>query len=106
MERSERPKLSLKERDRRWRLIRQEMLSQGLDCLIILGKSGMWDSHSANVRYATQVFWDSLAIFPLEEDLTAFIWGAHHTEWFLDFQDWIKTFALEDGSGLNLRQTG
>lgn len=90
MERSERPKLSIQERDRRWRLIRQEMVHEGLDCLVIIGKSGMWDSHSSNVRYVTQVFWESLAVFPLEGDPTAFVWGAHQTEWFLDLQDWVK----------------
>ena len=90
MERSERPKFSIQERDRRWKLIRQEMQHGGLDCLVIIGKSGMWDSHSANVRYVTQVFWESLAVFPLEGEPTVFIWGAHHIEWFLDFQDWVK----------------
>lgn len=89
MQRSERPKLSLKERDRRWNGIRQEMLTEGLDCLVIIGKSGMWDSHSANVRYVTQVFWESMAVFPLNESPTVFIWGAHHIEWFLDYQDWV-----------------
>ena len=90
MERSERPKLSVRERDRRWSLIREAMSREGLDCLVIIGKSGMWDSHSANVRYVTQIFWESMAVFPLKGEPTGFIWGAHHIEWYLDFQDWVK----------------
>jgi Xaa-Pro aminopeptidase len=65
------------------------MLKEGLDCLVIIGKSGMWDSHSANVRYITQVFWESMVVFHIREDPTVFIWGSHHIEWFLNFQNWV-----------------
>jgi Xaa-Pro dipeptidase len=90
MEPSQRPKLSLSERDRRWARIREEMEREGLDCLIIIGKSGMWDSHSANVRYVTQIFWESMAVFPLKGEPTGYIWGAHHIEWYREFQDWVR----------------
>ncbi len=34
--------LTLEERDRRWKNIREEMKKRGLDCLIVWGSQGYW----------------------------------------------------------------
>ena len=48
---TEYPTLSLKERDRRWALVRAEMAERGLDCLVLFGWPAMWDFNIANARY-------------------------------------------------------
>ena len=49
------PFLSLKERDRRYKLVRQAMRERGLDALLIWGHSGKWDWHMANIHYMSLV---------------------------------------------------
>jgi Xaa-Pro dipeptidase len=81
----ERPQLSLQERDRRWRLIRDGMRRRGLSCLIIWGDSGKWDSKMAHVRYVSHIGGngeEGVCVFPLEGDPTVIIWIKVHTfEW-------------------------
>jgi Xaa-Pro dipeptidase len=86
------PRFSLKERDRRWRKIRQAMKAKGLDCLAIWGTNGMWDGWTANVRYVTQIGGNgeqAFVIFPLTGDPTCFTWGPW-TMWGCWLaQDWV-----------------
>src|SRR3989304_10431684 len=49
------PQLSLQERERRWNSVRQKMAQRGLDCLIVHGDSGKYDSMMANIRYLTHI---------------------------------------------------
>ena len=45
------PRLSLKERDRRWAAVRKEMAARGLDAIVLWGWPTMWDFYTANARY-------------------------------------------------------
>ena len=64
------PKLSLRERDRRWRLGRDLMKAEGLDCLVILGRSREhYDSFFTNECF------DGIVVFPIEGDPAYLIWS-------------------------------
>ena len=87
------PTFSLKERDRRWRLLREEMKKARLDALITLPNQGHWDQFGADTRYITQIggFQTEVgAVFPLEGEVTAIVRGANEIEWWGLAQDWVK----------------
>ena len=90
---TQRPQLSLSERDRRWGMIRDAMRRRDLACLIIWGDSGKWDSKMANVRYVTQIGGngeEAVCIFPIEEDPTVITWThLHNFEW-MGAQSWVS----------------
>src|SRR4030042_6179810 len=98
------PFLSLKERDRRYKLVRQAMRERSLDALLIWGHSGKWDWHMANIHYLSLVGGngeEGFLVFPLEGDPTLFIWHrslSQVNEW-LEYGSWITDFhGREDGS--------
>ena len=65
---TEYPTLSLKERDRRWALVRAEMAARGLDCLVLCGWPAMWDFNIANARYLCPIGGNAennVLVFPL-----------------------------------------
>ena len=87
------PTFSLKERDRRWGLLRSEMKKAGLHALISLPNEGHWDQFGADTRYITQIggFQTEVgAVFPLEGEVTAVVRGANEIEWWGLAQDWVK----------------
>jgi hypothetical protein len=49
------PRLSLAERDRRWRNTRRKMILARPDALLVLGNDAFWDRGMANMRYLFQV---------------------------------------------------
>ena len=75
--------LSLKERDRRWSRIRDEMRKWGLDCLLAYD-GPLGNMLSGVARYVTncQAFNDGWVLFPLEGGPVLFPW-----------RDTIKDFA-------------
>ena len=95
----ERPQLSLAERDRRWRVIRDSMAKKNLSCLIIWGDSGKWDSKMAHVRYVSHVGGngeEAVCIFPLEGDPTVIIWiKVHSFEW-VEGHSWVSDIRGRD----------
>lgn len=85
--------LSLKERDRRYRLIRKGMEARGLDCLIIWGDSGKWDSKFANIYYLSQIGGNGevgICVFPKEGEPTVFLWAMYMIDEWLEYQSWVK----------------
>jgi Xaa-Pro aminopeptidase len=74
------PTLSLAERDRRWSLIRREMESRDLDCLIIAGNQDNWAYNFASVRYVTGIGDMGWALFPREGDPIRYVWWTLPTE--------------------------
>jgi hypothetical protein len=52
---SELPRLSLKECDRRWVEVRKVMKEKDLDCLLLCGFPSNWDSTAANARFISQI---------------------------------------------------
>src|SRR5438552_12498239 len=72
------PQLSIQERDRRYRKVREEMARSNIDCLLLPANTGRWEQLQADSRYlssiggfATEVF----TVFPLEGEVTAYIFN-------------------------------
>ena len=87
------PTFSLAERDRRWKLLRNEMKKTGHEALISLPNEGHWDQFGADTRYLTQIggFQTEVgAVFPLEGEVTAVVRGANEIEWWGLAQNWVK----------------
>lgn len=87
------PTLSLTERDRRWRRLREEMRRAGFDALISLPNQGHWDQFGADTRYVTQIGGTQTevgAVLPLEGEVSAIVRGANEIEWWGLAQDWVK----------------
>ncbi len=87
------PTFSLKERDRRWSLLRAEMKKAGLHALIALPNEGHWDQFGCDTRYITQIGGTQTevgCVLPLEDDVTAVVRGANEIEWWGLAQDWVK----------------
>ena len=87
------PTFSLKERDRRWSRLREEMKKAGLHALISLPNEGHWDQFGADTRYVTQIGGTQTevgAVLPLEGTVTAVVRGANEIEWWGLAQDWVK----------------
>ena len=62
------PKLSIAERDRRYRAIRYKMDLAGLSGLLVWGNESKWKTALANVRYITNRILPGLVFFPREGD--------------------------------------
>ena len=86
------PRLSLSERDMRWRKVRSEMSLQSLDCLIVSGDdSGRADSGIAHSRFLTCIGGNgeqAYTIFPIDEDPTC-LTMATGAWWWEMAQDWV-----------------
>lgn len=86
------PDLSSIERDRRWQEVRWRMDLAGLDCLLVWGNEGKWQSALANNRYLTGRAAPGCVLFPLDgepilwsgfpHDVTK--WGAMADGWVAD----------------------
>ena len=86
------PTFSLKERNRRWERLREEMQKSGLDALISLPNEGHWDQFGADTRYITQIGGTQTevgAVLPREDEATAVVRGANEIEWWGLAQDWV-----------------
>jgi Xaa-Pro dipeptidase len=85
------PQLSIQERDRRYRKVREEMARRGIDCLLLPANTGRWEQLQADSRYlssiggfATEVF----TVFPLEGEVTAYIFN--RSAWWKQAQNWVQ----------------
>src|SRR5713226_2108159 len=91
------PKLSLSERDQRWQRIRARMEADGLDCLVAYAASG-----GTGVQYLTQIDIEGLAIFPLDQKVTA-LTPERWRHWAQRSQDWVQRVLPADGYAGTLR---
>jgi Xaa-Pro dipeptidase len=66
------PKLSLKERDRRWKFTREAMKQNGLDCLIVAGLI----ARDQLDGYYTNDYAQGMVVFPREEEPTYLVGGS------------------------------
>jgi Xaa-Pro aminopeptidase len=64
------PRLSDKERDRRWRRVRELMKAQGIECLLVFGLKSkeQYDGYLTNDRTG------GITIFPLDSELVQLFW--------------------------------
>lgn len=91
------PRLSLAERDRRWRLVREKMAEQGIDCLLVWGAPVHWDMKVSSARYLTQIGGNGefeFVVFPRAEEPTVFIWANTFLSWWQEAQDWIQDIRV------------
>ena len=109
------PQLSIQERDRRYKIVRAEMVRRGIDCLLLPANTGRWDQLQGDSRYlttiggfATEVF----TVFPREGEVTAYIfnravWWKQAQQWIVDVRDgrnrWGQN-AIERISELGLQK--
>jgi Xaa-Pro dipeptidase len=87
------PTFSMKERDRRWSLLRAAMKKADFDALIALPHEGHWDQFGCDTRYITQIGGTQTevgCVLPLESDVTAVVRGENEIEWWGLAQDWVK----------------
>ncbi|HET7007178.1 MAG TPA: M24 family metallopeptidase [Candidatus Binatia bacterium] len=87
------PTFSMKERDRRWLLLRGVMKKAGFDALIALPHEGHWDQFGCDTRYITQIGGTQTevgCVLPLDADVTAVVRGENEIEWWGLAQDWVK----------------
>lgn len=101
----DKPYLSLAERDRRYRLVRQAMRERGLDVLVVLGHSGKWDWHSANIHYLSGGVggngFEGLMLFPLEGEPTIIKGHARSfVDAWIEYGTWITDFRSPKGGSL------
>ena len=86
------PTFSMKERDRRWSLLRAAMKRADFDALIALPHEGHWDQFGCDTRYVTQIGGTQTevgCVVPLEADVTAVVRGENEIEWWGLAQDWV-----------------
>jgi Xaa-Pro aminopeptidase len=82
--------LSIQERDRRYKIVRDEMAKRGIDCLLLPANTGRWEQLQGDSRYlttiggfATEVF----TVFPHEGEVTAYIFN--RAGWWKEAQKWV-----------------
>lgn len=96
-EKLELPQFTLKERELRYEKVKSLMRARGLDCLLVRGTSGHWDSHSENMRYLTQIGGngeEGYVVFPLQGEPTCYVWVAGVKDWWLKAQAWVTDLRV------------
>jgi Xaa-Pro dipeptidase len=85
------PQLSLQERDRRYKIVREAMAVRSIDCLLLPANTGRWEQLQADSRYltsiggfATEVF----TVFPLVGEVTAYVFN--RAAWWKQAQNWVQ----------------
>lgn len=87
------PRLSLAERDRRFKLVRSKMEAASIDCLLVWGAPVFWDMKISNARYLSHIGGNGeyvWLVFPKEGEPTAWIWANTFLPWWKEAQDWIE----------------
>lgn len=89
------PQMPLRERDRRWGLIRERMAKEAIDCLLVIGNDLSWGLGMANIRYLSQIAsrHGGYLLFPLSGDPVAFVGPPHMAKpanQYAFCQDWVK----------------
>jgi len=84
------PRISLKERDRRYGRLRKHMVAEGIDVLVLPANHSRWDQMMADSRYLTTIGGygtETLTVFPLEGEVTAGVFN--RSAWWKQSQDWV-----------------
>jgi Xaa-Pro aminopeptidase len=103
------PKLSLKERDRRWNELRKKMALNGIDVLVFYGSDTGWGRGMVNFRYITH-FADAhggWAIFPSCGECTIFSGPAHVAipySRYISLQNWVTDLRPNSGTQVVARE--
>jgi Xaa-Pro dipeptidase len=95
------PIFSEEEGRRRHRLIRELMVAEGIDCLVIAGHTGNHRGQFGNIRYVSNYinwFGDEYCLFPLNGEPTLYVWQWMHEFWARKvswIQDIVTSGALD-----------
>jgi Xaa-Pro dipeptidase len=84
------PRLSIAERDRRYRLVRAAMDREGLGVLILPANVSRWEQMMADSRYVTTIGGfgtETLTIFPRDGAVTAYVFN--RASFWKAAQDWV-----------------
>lgn len=103
------PGLSLKERDRRWANIRQEMALKELDCLLIFSQGGADGSGSANLSYVNHIGTNGIGLFPYLGEPVVFGGLPHTANYQKGSQDWVshlRSGARPDEIAATIKEIG
>ena len=95
------PRLSLKERDRRWSAVRGQMESMNLDCLVLWGLPMTWDFCTANARYLCPVGGNAefnVLVFPRDTEPTCFVQMPTFVEGWRSSQEWVPDVRSRTGN--------
>ena len=95
------PRLSLRERDRRWALVRKSMREQGLDCLLLFGWPSAYDFYTANARYVCPIGGNStthVLVFPLEGEPSSFVGMPTFVGYWRIAQNWVADVRSRTGT--------
>lgn len=85
------PQLSLQERDRRYKKVREAMAREGIDYLLLPANTSRWEQMMADSRYLTSVggfATEVFTVFPLEGEVTAFVYN--RAGWWKQMQNWLS----------------
>lgn len=96
------PRLSLAERDRRYRAVRAKMAEDKLDALILPASTSRWEQTMADSRYLTTIGGfgtEALTIFPRDGAVTTYVFN--RSDFWLHAQDWVAD--VRDGRNLWLK---
>lgn len=87
------PRLSLKERDRRWAAVRKEMAARNLDAIVLWGWPTMWDFYTANARYLCPIGGNAefnVLVFPASGEPTSIVQMPTFLEGWRSAQNWVS----------------
>ena len=96
------PRLSLAERDRRYRAVRAAMAAENLDVLICPASTARWEQTMADSRYLTTIGGfgtETLTIFPRAGEVIAYVFN--RAGFWRAAQDWVGD--VRDGRNLWLK---
>jgi Xaa-Pro dipeptidase len=100
-DRLELPRMSIAERDRRWKITRDQMRTRGIECLVLWGWPAMWDFNTANARYLCPIGGNAennTLIFPLHGEPTSFVFMPTFVEYWKRAQDWLTDVRARRGT--------
>jgi Xaa-Pro dipeptidase len=100
-DRLELPRLSLRERDRRWAAVRAQMHARELDAIVLWGWPLMWDFCTANARYLCPIGGNAefnVLVFPLTGEPTSFVQMPTFLEGWRSAQDWVADIRPRQGT--------
>src|ERR1700722_13738420 len=89
--------LSLAERDRRYRLIRERLVELDIDVLVLPANSARFEQNMADSRYVTGIGGygtETLTVFPVGAEPTAFVFN--RASWWTSVQSWVTD--VRDGA--------
>jgi Xaa-Pro aminopeptidase len=85
------PQLSIEERDRRYKRVREAMARERIDYLLLPANTGRWEQMMADSRYVTSIggfATEVFTVFPLEGEVTAYVFN--RAAWWRQMQSWVS----------------